>query len=195
MSDQNRVFGELNSYPDKFEYQKFRHSPLDVLRFYQQTEGSRLTPDSTVHCGVRIVCPDVRVISRVAIIFVPKVLSTRTQYNLATLSNTIVAYRCIDTELSLIARVGEIVGKNGVPKQFPLSDIDGFAFEDSADNPYIDLELELGFPGVEGAWVCEYHCTSNNKLKREEWNQFISRVSMTVTAGPSSIGYGAIGGR
>jgi ABC-type taurine transport system ATPase subunit len=79
-----------------------------------------------------------------------------------------------------MARVGEIIGKNGIPLEFPKSDIDGIAFQDDSDMPWIDVDMNLGFPGVAGTWSMFYHATSNNKLKRTEWQGYISRVTMSV---------------
>jgi hypothetical protein len=90
---------------------------------------------------------------------------------------------------SRIARVGEIVGKNGIPLEFPKSDIDGIAFQTEDDMPWIDVELQLGFPGVPGVWAVFYHATSNNKLKRQEWEGYISRVTMSIQSSPGLIVY------
>jgi hypothetical protein len=90
---------------------------------------------------------------------------------------------------SRIAYVGSIVGKHGVPLAFPKSNIDGFAFQNTDDLPWIQLEMQLGFPGVPGTWTVYYHATSDNKLKRSEWEGYISRVTMNVDQSPGVIGY------
>jgi ABC-type taurine transport system ATPase subunit len=86
-----------------------------------------------------------------------------------------------------IARVGEIVGKNGIPLEFPKSDIDGIAFQNDDDMPWIDVDLHLAYPGVPGVWSVFYHATSNNKLKRMEWQGYISRVTMSVQQSPGVV--------
>jgi hypothetical protein len=129
------------------------------------------------------------VISRVAVIFQPSNPNDKSQYDLSTMKNTIVAYRAMNA-MSRIARVGEIIGKNGVPFEFPKSDIDGIAFQNDDDMPWIDIDLSLAFPGVPGTWTVFYHATSNNKLKRLEWEGYISRVTMSVQSGSKTVIYG-----
>ena len=73
---------------------------------------------------------------------------------------------------------------------FPKSDIDGIAFQNDDDMPWIDIDLSLAFPGVPGTWTVFYHATSNNKLKRLEWEGYISRVTMSVQSGSKTVIYG-----
>ena len=135
--------------------------------------------------SARILCPDIRVVSRIAAVFEPLNPNDRAEYNLSDLSSTVTAYRCINAQ-TRIARVGEIVGKNGIPLQFPKSNIDGVAFATSQadDMPWIDVDLQLAFPGVPGKWVLYYHATSDNKLKSDEWDRYIARVTMSLLTSP-----------
>jgi hypothetical protein len=189
LQSQNRDFAENGSDDGRSEYQRYEHDPLDLLQFtfvdgQQQVPLGKLYPAS-----VRIYCPDIRVVSRIGIIFQPLNPNDKILYDLSTLNNNIVAYRCMNAK-QRIARVGEIVGKNGIPLVFPKSDIDGIAFQNEDDMPWIDIELNLGFPGVPGIWSVFYHATSNNKLKKQEWQGYISRVTMSVQSSPGKIEYG-----
>lgn len=187
LQHENRDFAEVGNDLDKVDYQRFEHSPLDILNFTAALYPAPQVSIGTLYpVSARIYCPDVRVISRIACIFEPRNPNEKSLYNLSQLNSTIVAYRCMNAG-PRIARVGEIVGKNGVPMAFPKSDIDGIAFQNDDDMPWIDLDLSLAFPGVEGNWTIYYHATSNNKLKKNEWQGYISRVTMFVTAGPGTI--------
>jgi hypothetical protein len=128
-------------------------------------------------------------VSRIACIFIPTNPNDKSKYNLSLLNNDIVAYRCMNAG-QRIARVGEIVGKNGVPLVFPKSDIDGIAFQNDDDMPWIDCDLNLGFPAVPGTWTMFYHATSNNKLKKTEWEGYISRVTMSVQTSNDIVTFG-----
>jgi hypothetical protein len=176
----NRDFPEVGTAGDKVDYQRYEHPELDVLTFgFSSDQGSLIPFGKLYPTSVRIYCPDIRVVSRIACGFQPLTPDKRDQYDLSTLKNNIVAYRCMNMR-SRIARVGEIVGKNGIPLEFPKSDIDGIAFQNEDDMPWIDIDMNLGFPGVAGTWSVFYHATSNNKLKRDEWRGYISRVTMHV---------------
>jgi hypothetical protein len=190
LQSENRS-AESGNEGDKVNYQRFEHPPLDVLTFSidqsSRVQAAELTATRTP-ASVRIYCPDIRVVSRIGCIFEPLDPNDASLYNLSQLKNQIVAYRCMNAG-NRIARVGEIVGKNGVPLEFPKSNIDGIAFQNEDDMPFIDLDLNLGFPGVPGKWVVYYHATSNNKLKRLEWEGYISRVTMAALAGGGIIKY------
>lgn len=188
MSDQNRDFAETGSAQDKVDFQRFEHEPLDLAVYVKVPGGSPLAIASKSSVYVRVFCPDIRVVSRIAAVFEPTNKADKGAYSLQDLGSTIVAYRCFKAQ-SGIVRVGEIIGKNGVPKVFPQSDIDGVAFETESDNPFIDVEMSLAFPGVPGKWCMYYHATSNNKLKKAEWENYISKVTMTVTNKPDVIQY------
>lgn len=189
-----RDIPESGSEHDKADYQRFEHDPLDLLQFTLDEEnGTPIAGNTLYPTSARIYCPDVRVISRIGVIFEPLNPNDKDLYNLATLNNNIVAYRCMNAK-TRIARVGEIIGKNGVPLIFPKSDIDGIAFQNDDDMPWIDIILNLGFPGVPGTWTLNYHATSNNKLKTREWQGYISRVTMSVQSSPGLIRYSE-GGR
>jgi hypothetical protein len=190
----NRDIPECGPGDTKDEYQRHEHDPLDVLQFTLDEGSENEIPSDTLYpASARIYCPDIRVVSRIGVIFEPLNPNDKSLYNLATLNNTIVAYRCMNAK-TRIARVGEIVGKNGVPLVFPKSDIDGIAFQNDDDMPWIDIVLNLGFPGVPGTWVLYYHATSNNKLKVREWQGYISRVTMVLQSSPGLVRY-SIGGR
>ena len=189
LQHENRDFHEVGNDQSKENYQRFEHSPLDVLQFTYRPTGSAIDAGTLYNESVRIYCPDVRVISRVAVIFQPSNPNDKSQYDLSTMMNTIDAYRAM-TAMSRIARVGEIIGKNGVPFEFPKSDIDGIAFQNDDDMPWIDIDLSLAFPGVPGTWTVFYHATSNNKLKRLEWEGYISRVTLSVQSGSKTVIYG-----
>ena len=189
LQTENRDFAEVGKDDDKFDYQRFEHPELDILQFtHDQVRGRQIDNGTRFPASLRIYCPDVRVISRIAVIFLPLNPNDSNKYDLSTLHNQIVAYRCMNAR-SRIARVGEIIGKNGIPYEFPKSDIDGIAFQNDDDMPWIDVELNLGFPGVPGTWQVFYHATSNNKLKKSEWQGYISRVTMTVQDSPGNILY------
>jgi hypothetical protein len=189
-----RDIAESGSEDDKANYQRFEHDPIDVLQFTLDSEnGTPIAANTRYPASVRIYCPEIRVVSRIGVIFQPQDPNEVSSYDLSTLNNTIVAYRCMNAR-SRIARVGEIIGKNGVPLAFPKSDIDGIAFQSDDDMPWIDIDLELGFPGVAGSWTVFYHATADNKLKTREWQGYISRVTMTVQSSPGLIRY-SIGGR
>jgi len=187
LQTENRNHAEVGSAADKVDYQRFEHSQLDVLQF---TPGGSVAVSNgqTYPVSVRIYCPEVRVISRVACIFMPLDPNSKANYKLTDFPSDIVAYRCMNAK-SRVARVGEIVGKNGVPLQFPKSDIDGIAFQIDDDMPWIDIDMNLSFPGVAGTWAVFYHATSNNKLKKSEWEGYISRVTMSVQLSPGLVTY------
>jgi hypothetical protein len=189
MESTNRDIAEHGSDLDKFGFQKYEHPELDILNFAYSALEDPIPSNKLFPVAVRIFTPDIRVTSRVGIVFQPKNPSDKSLYDLSTLKSQIVAYRCINAK-SRIARVGEIVGKNGVPLEFPKSDIDGIAFQNDDDLPYIDVQLNLAFPGVPGMWTVYYHATSSNKLKFEEWRQYISRVTMSPLQDGGTIVYG-----
>ena len=184
----NRDIAEVGTANDKVDYQRFEHEPLDLLQFVSDATAGDPPTGTLYPVAVRIYCPDIRVVSRIAIIFQPLDPNDRSTYDLSTLNNDIVAYRCMNARTS-IARVGEIVGKNGIPLVFPKSDIDGIAFQNDDDLPWIDIIANLGFPGVPGTWTCCYHATSNNKLKKLEWQGYISRVTMSVQQSAGVVRY------
>lgn len=189
LQSNNRDFANVGSSDDKVDEQQFEHPPLDLLQFSLREGQPQIVLGTRYPASVRIYCPEVRVISRVGIIFQPLDPNDKHLYDLSTLNNDIVAYRCMNAK-QRIARVGEIVGKNGIPLVFPKSDIDGIAFQNDDDMPWIDVDLNLGFPGVSGVWTAFYHATSNNKLKKQEWQGYISRVTMSVQTSPGNINYG-----
>jgi hypothetical protein len=187
LESENRDITDVGGIDSKVDYQKYEHPPLDLVIFVRDRErGIDVGEGTKFPVTVRIMCPDIRVVSRLAAIFEPSDPNTRNQYNLSTLKNEIVAYRCMNAK-SRIARVGEIIGKNGVPYEFPKSDIDGIAFQNDDDMPWIDAVMNLGYPGVNGKWVMYYHATANNKLKQQEWRSYISRVNMEVIDGPGVV--------
>ena len=188
LQTENRNQPELGRDDDKLGYQRFEHPSLKVLQFAMQAGAPDAPFGKLFPASVRIYCPDIRVVSRIAVVFQPQDPNDRIQYNLSELGNTIVAYRCINAR-SRIARVGEIVGKAGVPLMFPKSDIDGIAFQSDDDMPWIDVEMNLGFPGVPGTWELYYHATSNNKLKKLEWEGYINRVTMSVQSSAGLVKY------
>ena len=189
MESTNRDIAEHGTDLDKHGFQKYEHPELDILNFAMDRGAEEIPSDTRFPASVRIYTPEIRVQSRVGVIFSPKNPNDKPLYNLSTLKNQIVAYRCINAK-SRIARVGEIVGKNGVPLEFPKSDIDGIAFQCDDDLPYIDVDLNLGFPGVVGMWTVYYHATSSNKLKVEEWRQYISKVTMVALQDGGTVYYG-----
>lgn len=176
------------------EYQKYEHNPLDLLTTVYSATATKPNPTDNNDSGsvsARIYCPDVRVISRIGIVFSPNNPNDRQSYDLSSMPNTVVAHKCINVR-SLVARVGEIVGKHGIPLQFPKSAIDGIAFETESDMPWIDLDLVLGNPGVPGKWMLCYHATSNNKLKYSEWEGYITRVTMSLQSTAPQLVYGPL---
>jgi hypothetical protein len=185
----NRDSTDTGSEDSRSEYQRFEHPPLDLLQFSFNEGQQPIVLGTRYFASVRIYCPDIRVVSRVGIIFQPLDPNDKPKYDLSTINNDIVAYRCMNAK-QRIARVGEIVGKNGIPLVFPKSDIDGIAFQNEDDMPWIDVDLNLGFPGVPGVWSAFYHATSNNKLKKQEWQGYISRVTMSVQTSPGNVNYG-----
>ena len=189
LQTEHRNFPESGPAQDKVDYQRFEHSPVDVLHFSYSALAEQIDPAKRYYASVRIYCPDIRVVSRIACIFIPTNPNDKSKYNLSLLNNDIVAYRCMNAG-QRIARVGEIVGKNGVPLVFPKSDIDGVAFQNDDDMPWIDCDLNLGFPAVPGTWTMFYHATSNNKLKKTEWEGYISRVTMSVQTSNDVITFG-----
>jgi hypothetical protein len=191
LQSEGRNFAEVGTDTDKVNYQRFEHTPLDVLT-YEAVFGEAPLPEGTKHfVSVRIYCPDIRVVSRIACIFEPLNPNNRQYYDLSELKSDIVAYRAMNAQ-TRIARVGEIIGKNGVPFEFPKSNIDGVAFQNEDDMPWIDVDLNLAFPGCPGKWVMYYHATSNNKLKCSEWEGYISRVTMSVQSSPGTVKFGGL---
>jgi hypothetical protein len=186
-------------------YQVYNHPSLDVA-FVINNGDSPNYGLATVQAACRIHLPEVRVRSRVALVFEqddPNELSTWPwgdkysatlvphKLDLRTLGNTIIAYQCVKTRMK-IARVGEIVGKNGIPLTFPKSQIDGIAFETDANTPFIDLEMVLGNPWLAGRWSVYYQCASNNKLKRDEWNVYITQVHAEVLGSAPVMAYAPV---
>ena len=188
LQTENRDFAEVGTASDKFDYQKYEHPQVDLLTFGWLDHAPQIPSGTLYPASVRIYCPDVRVISRIAIGFQPLDPNDRSKYNLSVLKNQIVAYRAMNFR-SRIARVGEIIGKNGIPLEFPKSDIDGIAFQNDDDLPWIDIDLKLGFPGVQGTWTAFYHATSNNKLKHSEWVGYITRVTMSVQSSAGVVNF------
>jgi hypothetical protein len=186
LQTENRNVPEFGNQDSKVDYQRFEHPTLDLVNYSKVGAGGSLIIGSTKFASARIYCPDVRVISRLACIFQPNDPNTRALYDLSNIKSDIVAYRCMNAR-SRIARVGEIIGKNGVPFQFPKSNIDGVAFQNDDDMPWIDVDVNLSYPGVSGVWSLFYHATSNNKLKKEEWLGYISRVTMSVQESPGVV--------
>jgi len=193
----NRDFPEVGTALDKVDYQRFEHPEEDLLHFRKIYAVDEIPPGipfrgdllgKTYPVSVRIYCPDIRVVSRIAVIFQPKNPADRINYNLSTIDNDIIAYRCMNAG-TCIARVGEIIGKQGVPLVFPKSNIDGIAFQNEDDMPWIDVLMNLGFPGYEGKWSVFYHATSSNKLKKIEWQGYISRVTMSIQETAGTITY------
>jgi hypothetical protein len=186
LQSENRDITDTGSIASKVDYQRFEHPDLDLVTYVFNRDGSNYPIGTKAHVSVRIYCPEIRVVSRLACIFQPNNPNDRASYNLAPLKSDIVAYRCMNAK-SRIARVGEIIGKHGVPYEFPKSDIDGIAFQNDDDMPWIDAEMNLAYPGVNGKWVFNYHATSNNKLKAQEWQGYITRVTMSVQESPGVI--------
>ena len=186
LQTENRNIAESGNESDKVNYQRFEHPPLDLLQFNTSRDGGDVQVGAKYFASARIYCPDIRVVSRIGVIFQPADPNERVLYNLSILKNDIVAYRCMNAK-GRIARVGEIIGKNGVPYEFPKSDIDGIAFQNEDDMPWIDVDVNLGYPGVDGVWSLFYHATSNNKLKKIEWEGYINRVTMSVQSTPGVI--------
>lgn len=189
LQHEGRDFAEVGNDDTKVDYQRHEHSPLDLLSFHYISSEPPIPLGKLYPASARIYCPDIRVESRVALVFEPLDPNNKEFYDLSTLKNNIIAFRCINSK-QRVARVGEIVGKQGVPLDFPKSDIDGIAFQTSDDMPWIDVVANLGFPGYEGTWVVYYHATSNNKMKKMEWQGYISRVTMSVQSSPGTILYG-----
>jgi len=189
----NRDWAEQGTADDKAEYQKYEHPEEDLVNYVPTAEpGHVLELGERRFASVRIYCPDVRVISRIGVIFQPLDPNDSVNYDLSATKSDIVAYRCMNAK-SRVARVGEIVGKNGVPLEFPKSDIDGIAFQNEDDMPFIDVDMNLAFPGVAGKWSIYYHATANNKLKYTEWRAYISRVTMSQQACPGTVLYSVAG--
>jgi hypothetical protein len=180
LQTENRDIPESGSADSKVDYQRFEHPEVTALLFaLDNVNGISVPANARYSAYVRIYMPDIRVVSRIACVFQPLNPNDKPKYNLSVLKNQITAYRCINAG-SVVARVGEIIGKNGVPYEFPKSDIEGIAFQCEDDCPFVDVDLNLGFPGVAGKWCVYYHATSNNKMKRQEWEGYISRVTMNI---------------
>jgi hypothetical protein len=169
--------------------QFYHHPPLDIAFTRESGQPGFLFP-GPVPVSARIYLPEIRVVSRVAVLFEPD--DGRLRPDLRSIGNTIIAYQCVKSKIR-VARVGELVGKHGIPLSFPKSEIDGIAFETTAMTSHIDLELMLGCPrmgaggpgsGVEGRWSVYYSACSDNKLKSLEWEHYITRVSAEVLGSP-----------
>jgi hypothetical protein len=166
--------------------QFYNHPAFDVA-FVRQSSVATNSLDSPVPVKVLLHLPEIRVRSLVAVVFEQDDLNDNcaaginagNPLDLRSIGNTIVAYQAIKAR-QLIARVGEIIGKNGIPLSFPKSRIEGIAFETDAKSPYIFLELVLGNPGINGRWSVYYQACSDNKLKPDEWNKYISQVTGEV---------------
>lgn len=158
---------------------------LESLQFYEHPslELAFCTLDSElvsqVQVSARVHLPEIRVRSRVSVVFETDNPSHQALIDLRSLGNDIIAYQCIKSR-NLVLRVGEVWGKNAVPLQFPKSRIDGISLETQADTPFIDVFCTLGNPGFPGRWSLYYHATSDNKLKPEEWDQYITQVTAVL---------------
>jgi hypothetical protein len=183
MESENRQANFGGNRETNEDYQHFEHSPLSLVQFVIDPTSLNLPPvGQKFSAQVRIYCPDIRVTSRIACMFDPQDPNDFESgaYELSSIYNDVVAFRCIKGK-DRCGRVGEIIGKNGVPYQFPKSvQMDGIAFQNNDDCPYIDVKLTLGFPGVQGTWNMYYHATSDNKLKKTEWERYISNVTMSA---------------
>ena len=165
--------------------QFYHHPSLEVAYTRESGQPGFFFP-GPAHIEARIYLPEIRVVSRIACIFEPDDASLRP--DLRSLGNTIIAYQCIKSKVR-VSRVGELVGKHGIPLTFPKSEIDGIAFETTAMTSHIDLDLMLGCPrignqGVEGRWSVYYSACSDNKLKPREWEHYITRVSAECLGSP-----------
>jgi hypothetical protein len=135
----------------------------------------------------RLSLPEIRVRSRVAIVFEPD--NPNDQFDLTSIRNEVTGYACIKTR-NMITPVGEIWGKNAVPLQFPKSRISGIKLETQEDCPWIDLVMTLSAPEVKGRWSVYYHATADNKLKAAEWDLYSKQMTAEVIGTPLQLVYG-----
>lgn len=170
--------------------QFYHHPPLDVAFSRESGQMGFFFP-GPVPVKARIYLPEIRVVSRIAVLFEPDDGNKRP--DLRSIGNSIIAYQCIKSKLR-VARVGELIGKHGIPLTFPKSEIDGIAFETTAMTSHIDLDLMLGCPrigtaGVDGRWSVYYSACADNKLKPREWEHYITRVTAEVLGSPPIMYY------
>jgi hypothetical protein len=160
--------------------QHYNHPSLDVAFCRPGLPNSVATP--SLDCTVRISLPEIRVRSRIAVIFEADNPNDQPNVDLRELGNTVTGYQCIKTR-SLVAKIGELWGKNAIPLQFPKSNIAGICLETAADTPWIDINMHLGNPQIAGRWSVYYHAGSDNKLKKAEWERYITQVTAEVLGG------------
>jgi hypothetical protein len=169
------------------QLQYYEHPELDVA-FVRVVRG-----DAGMHTGkirVRLSLPEIRVRSRIAVIFEPD--DPNDHPDIRSLGNTVVGFACIKTR-NMVTPVGEIWGKNGIPLQWPKSNILGIKLETQEDCPWIDIELELHSLPCNGRYSVYYHATSDNKLKFEEWEMYSKQVTAEIQGNPLHLNY-ATGG-
>jgi hypothetical protein len=181
----------LNEDRNKETFQSYKHPSLDVGFCFV---SNQYVPTSSV--SARLYLPDIRVRSRIAVVFEADDLNALNAdgdpVNLQSIGNTIIAFECIKARTK-IARVSEILGKQGIPLTFPKSNIDGIAFETEVNAPYIDVVLVLGNPQILGRWSIYYEATSVNKLKRDEWLAYISTVNAEIMGAAAQLPFQGTG--
>jgi hypothetical protein len=164
------------------DLQFLEHPSLDVAFVTPGDPPELLT--GTVRA--RLSLPEIRVRSRVALVFEPD--NPNDVFNLTNIRNEVTGFACIKTR-NMVTPVGEIWGKNGVPLLFPKSNIAGIKLETQEDCPWIDLVMTLSSPGVKGRWSVYYHATSDNKLKQAEWDLYSKQMTAEVLGTPLQLKY------
>jgi hypothetical protein len=165
------------------QLQFLEHPSLDVAFVNPSNDGLEVLRGTI---RARLSLPEIRVRSRVALVFEPD--NPNDQFDLTSIGNEVTGYACIKTR-NMITAVGEIWGKNAVPLQFPKSRISGIKLETQEDCPWIDLVMTLGSPGVKGRWSVYYHATADNKLKPAEWDLYSKQMTAEVLGAPLQLKY------
>jgi hypothetical protein len=167
------------------ELQFLEHPSLDVA--FSNPVVGQATPVKTGIVRARLSLPEIRVRSRIALVF--EADNPGETFDLTKVRNEVTGYACIKTR-SMVTPVGEIWGKNAVPLVFPKSRISGIKLETQEDCPWIDLLMTLSSPGVKGRWSVYYHATSDNKLKFCEWELYSKQMTAEVLGSPLQLTFG-----
>jgi hypothetical protein len=165
------------------QLQFYEHPELDVA-FNRVVRGGAGNPGGLIN--VRLSLPEIRVRSRIAVIFEPDDPNERP--DIRSFGNTVVGFACIKTR-NMVTPVGEIWGKNGIPLQWPKSNILGIKLETQEDCPWIDIVLDLHAVPCNGRYSVYYHATSDNKLKFEEWDIYSKQVTAEIQGNPLQLQY------
>lgn len=179
----------LNEDRNGWHYQTYSHPSLDLAQVIPAFHHALTGP---AEIAARIYLPEIRVRSCVVLAFECENAGLQRTLDLRINPSEVVGYAGHKGRTAML-QVGEIWGKHGIPLVFPKSKIHGIKLETEEWCQWIDIEAKLGNPQVAGRWSLFYQATSTNKLKYDEWQAYISRVTAEITNGPQKMYFNAPG--